>query len=440
MKRLFWMVASCALFGSIGTYAEPWTLERALSHALSHNPDARIARQRVTAAQAGFDQANAAFHPRFQFQSSYTRSDNPMMVFGSILNQRAYSSRLDFNDVPDVDNMNAKGLVTLPVYAGGKNKAGREAARANAEAAREEMEAVRNILAFEVSRGFYTVQKTRNFIKAAEAGVKSLEGNLEVARKRLAAGSLLKTDLLDMEVRLAEIREDLMKAQNANALAHRTLRNLLGIEEGDFAVVDSLLMTGNAPGTDDFSGRAELAAARHRELAAEEQVRAQKAAYLPRVNAFGSLDYDYGWKYEEGGGSYAAGLLLQWDLWDGQQTRARVREAKANLESAREEQRKLRLALDLEVEQARLGLKSANDRLAVTELAVSSAAESADLTRARFDQGAALSTQLMDAETALINARVRHAEAEADRQIAIAALRKALALPQLDPQPKSENK
>jgi len=342
--------------------------------------------------------------------------------------------------VPDVDNMNAKGLVTLPVYAGGKNKAGREAARANAEAAREEMEAVRNILAFEVSRGFYTVQKTRNFIKAAEAGVKSLEGNLEVVRKRLAAGSLLKTDLLDMEVRLAEIREDLMKAQNANALAHRTLRNLLGIEEGDFAVVDSLLMTGNAPGTDDFSGRAELAAARHRELAAEEQVRAQKAAYLPRVNAFGSLDYDYGWKYGEGGGSYAAGLLLQWDLWDGQQTRARVREAKANLESAREEQRKLRLALDLEVEQARLGLKSANDRLAVTELAVSSAAESADLTRARFDQGAALSTQLMDAETALINARVRHAEAEADRQIAIAALRKALALPQLDPQPKSENK
>lgn len=440
MKRLFWMVASCALFGSIGTYAEPWTLERALSHALSHNPDARIARQRVTAAQAGFDQANAAFQPRFQFQSSYTRSDNPMMVFGSILNQRAYSSRLDFNDVPDVDNMNAKGLVTLPVYAGGKNKAGREAARANAEAAREEMEAVRNILAFEVSRGFYTVQKTRNFIKAAEAGVKSLEGNLEVARKRLAAGSLLKTDLLDMEVRLAEIREDLMKAQNANALAHRTLRNLLGIEEGDFAVVDSLLMTGAPPGTDDFSGRAELAAARNRELAAEEQVRAQKAAYLPRVNAFGSLDYDYGWKYEEGGGSYAAGLLLQWDLWDGQQTRARVREAKANLESAREEQRKLRLALDLEVEQARLGLKSANDRLAVTELAVSSAAESADLTRARFDQGAALSTQLMDAETALINARVRHAEAEADRQIAIAALRKALALPQLDPQPKSENK
>ena len=38
----------------------------------------------------------------------------------------------------------------------------------------------------------------------------------------------------------------------------------------------------------------------------------------------------------------------------------------------------------------------------------------------------------MDAETALVNARVRRAEAEADQRIAVAALRKALGLPQLD--------
>ena len=108
-----------------------------------------------------------------------------------------------------------------------------------------------------------------------------------------------------------------------------------------------------------------------------------------------------------------------------------MREARANLESAREEQRKLRLALDLEVEQARLELKAANERLAVTQQAVSQAQESANLTRSRFEQGAALSTQLMDAETALVGARVRRAEAEADQRIAVAALRKAFNLPQL---------
>jgi outer membrane protein TolC len=39
----------------------------------------------------------------------------------------------------------------------------------------------------------------------------------------------------------------------------------------------------------------------------------------------------------------------------------------------------------------------------------------------------------LDAETALLNARVRRAQAESDRNIAVAALRAALGLPQLQP-------
>ncbi|HXP61858.1 MAG TPA: TolC family protein, partial [Dongiaceae bacterium] len=221
--------------------------------------------------------------------------------------------------------------------------------------------------------------------------------------------------------------------------AGRALRNLLGLEAGDFEVAESAPAV-MAPDSGDFSERAELAAARQRERAAREQVRGARSGYLPRVSAFGSLDYDYGWKFENGGGSYTAGAMVQWDLWDGKLTRAKVREAVANLESAREEQRKLRLALEFEVEQARLDLKAANERLAVTEEAVAQASESAGLTRARFEQGAALSTQVIDAETALVAARVRRAEAEADRQIAIAALRKALALPQMEAKSNSEGK
>jgi outer membrane protein TolC len=430
-------ICGVALAWSLAALAvEPWTLERALQQALSANPDARLAEQRIVAAQAGLDQANAAFWPRVQFQSSYTASDNPMLAFGSILNQRAYSSSLNFNDVPTVDDLNTRGLVTVPLYAGGKNIATRKAASASTEAARQDNAAVQNALGFEVSRAFYTVLKTRQFVRAAEAGVSSFEASLAVAKKRFDGGTLLKAGMLDIEVRLAQAREELVRARNANALAVRALRNLVGIEKGDFEVAE----TGpamHAPDSGDFSARPELAAARHRERAAQEQVSAAKGSYLPRVNAFGSMDYDYGWKYQVGGGSYTAGALLQWDLWDGKLTRAKVQEARANLESAREEERKLRLALDLEIERARLDLSAANERLNVTEQAVAQAAESESLTRARFEQELALSTELIDAETALLAARVRRAEAEADRQIAIAAVRKALALPQLESQAKS---
>jgi outer membrane protein TolC len=440
LRRLLLLLSfGCVWTVSPAYGAEPWTLERALDQALAHNPDAQLARHRITAAQAGLEQANAAFWPRLQFQSSYTRTDNPMLVFGSILNQRAFPSSLNFNDVPDVDNLNARGLVTLPLYAGGRNQAGRVAATANTEAAKQDNEAARNALGFEVARTFHTVLKTREFIRAAEAAVNSYVTNVSIARKRLEGGTSLKTDVLDLEVRLAQAREDLVRARNANALATRALRSLLGIEEGEFEVADSAPIA-SAPESADFSRRAELAAAGQRERAAEEQARGAKGGYLPRLSAFGSLDYDYGTKYDNGAGSYTVGALLQWDIWDGNLTRAKVREARANLDSAREEQRKVRLALDLEVEQARLDLKAANERLAVMQQVVSQAAESAGLTRARYEQGAALATQLMDAETALVSARVRRAEAEADQRIAVAALRKALAMPQLDPKPKSESK
>jgi outer membrane protein TolC len=431
-------IAGLALLWSLSALcAEPWTLERALEQALNSNPDARLAQQRIVAAQAGLEQADAAFWPRVQFQSSYTGSDNPMVAFGSILNQRAYSSSLNFNDVPGVDDLNTRGLVTVPLYAGGKNTASRKAAKANTDAARQDNEAVRNALGYEVSRAFYTVLKTRQFIRAAEAGVNSFEGSLVVAKKRLDGGTLLKSGVLDIEVRLAQAREELVRARNANALAVRVLRNLLGIEGGDFEVADTA-PAATAPDSGDFSGRPELAAARHREQAAQQQAHAAKGGYLPRVNAFGSADYDYGWTYNNGGGSYTAGALLQWDLWDGKMTRAKLAEANANVELAREEQRKLHLALDLEAEQARLDLKAANERLSVTDQVVAQATESASLTRARFEQDLALSTQLIDAETALVAARVRRAEAEADRQIAIAAVRKALALPQLETQATSK--
>jgi outer membrane protein TolC len=275
------------------------------------------------------------------------------------------------------------------------------------------------------------VRKTRQFIQAAEAAVNAFERNLEVGRNRLDGGTILKTDVLDIEVRLAQAREELVRARNSETLATRALRNLLGIEEGEIQVAD-VAPEVPAPESGDFSSRPELAAARFRERSAQEQVRGAKAGYLPRVSGFANADYDHGWEFDRGGDSYTAGALLQWELWDGRLTRAKVREAQANLASAREEERRLRLALDLEVESARLQLKTANERLSVTAQAVAQAAESAGITRARFEQGVALSTQLIDAETALVAARVRRAEAEADQRIAIAALRKALALPQIE--------
>lgn len=411
----------------------PWTLEQCVRQALTHSPDARLAQQRVHAANAVLQQANAQVWPTLQFQSGYTRTDNPMYVLGSALNQQAFGPALsDFNHLPDVDHWNVKGLATVPLYTGGALTAGRRAARSGVQATTALAEAVRQTLAFETVRAFHTVQKTRAFVRAAAAAVESFEQHRALAQKRFAAGTLLRADVLDIEVRLAQAREELARAHNARALALQGLRTLLGLDAGDFDVVES---TPEVPApeaaTADLTARPEVAAARHQIEAAQAQTRVARSGYLPRLAAFGSVDYDRGWKLEGEGTSYTTGLLLQWNLFDGRLTRGKVAEARAQLDMAQEQERKLQLGLKFELEQARLNLREAQERLAVTAQAIAQAEESVKLTRDRFEQGLALTIQLLDAETALTLARVRRAEAEADQRIAIAALRRALGWEQL---------
>ena len=420
----------CAASAASAGAAEPWTLEKAIAHALATNPDTREAEYRIAAARAGIEQANAAFRPQVQFQSGYTRTDNPVAVFGAALNQRSFGPRLNFNDVPDADDLNVKGLVTLPLYSGGRHVAGREAATANTEAARHAAQAVRNTLEFEVAHAFFTIGKTREFILASEAAVSGFEKNLSLAKKRFNAGTILKAEVLDVEVRLAQAREELVRARNARALALRVMRNLLSIEQGNFAVDDNAPAI-VAPAGNDYSRRPELHAAAQARQAAEAEVRRARSGYRPQVSAFGSLDHDYGCRFDGSGRSYTAGVLLQWNIWDGKLTDAKVQSAQAALGTVREAERKVRLAIDLEAEQARLTLQEATERLQVTGKVIAQAAESVELTRARFEQGLALATQLIDAETALTVARVRRAEAEADQRIATTALRKALGFSQL---------
>lgn len=424
-------IVSLALAAAHAEAGAGYTLDGAVRKALADNPDARIAASRITAAQAALMQASAAFQPQVRIESSYVRTDHPVSVFGFALNQESFSPALNFNNVPAADNWNARGLLTVPLYAGGRNVAGREAARAGLAAAGHDADAVRRLLAFEVARTFHLVGKTRSLIEAAESAVRSFETNTALAEKRFAAGTALKVDLLDMEVRLAQAREDLVRTRNANAFARRALGNLLGL--GNDAPVDIAKTSADAgtPSLDDKQERPEIRAAVEQARAATAEIRRARSGWAPSVNAFASVDHDQGTEFDGAGSSYTVGVMFQWNLWDGNLTRGKLREAEARRAMADEQTRKLKLAIELEIEQGRLAVKDADERLNVTVKTIAAAAESAQITRDRFEKGLALTSQIIDAETALTAARVRRAEAEADRRIAVAALRHALGLAQV---------
>lgn len=421
------------LLSFAAAHAAPWTASEAVATALRDNPDAALARQRTAAAEAMIEQANAAWMPQLSVSGRYTDTNSPMMAFGSILNQRAFNFGLDFNRPGKIDNLNLTGTVGYNLYSGGRATAGRDAARAGALAAAEDLRAAQQQLATEAIKSLLNLRKAREAATAVAAGVRAYEAALANARLRFEAGQLLKADLLSLEVQLAQTREQLTVTRHGAALAERAFLFVLGREPQpgetvELAAADPSLDALTVPSAANSANRPELAGLRQRLAAAEKMVAVARGARRPTVNAFASYQYDRGWKLDRHADGWLAGVAVDLNVFDGGQTSGKIRQAEAELAQVKEMLRKAELGFALEAEQARLAHESARERLDVSAQTVAQAEESAVLTRARFEKGALLASDLIGVESRLIEARMRRTIAEADERIALAELHRAIGL------------
>ena len=417
-------------------HAEPWTLERALLVAHENSPEAALALARLEGAGALVEQAQAAWLPQVMLSGRYTQTNSPMMAFGSILNQRAFNFGLDFNHPGRIDNLNATGTVAYNLYSGGRATAGRTAARAGVRAAEHDLRSARLQLGTGVVHAYLGIIKAREAVAALAAGADAYEAAVTNARLRFDAGQMLKADLLSLEVQLAQTRETLAAARHGVTLAERGFLLVLGLEStGPVELVpdDPSLARLAAPDTGDFTQRPELLGLHERLRAAEAMVAAARGARRPAVNAFASYEYNQGWKLDRHADGWLAGLSVDVNVFDGGQTSGRIRQAQADATQVRELLRRATLGIGFEVEQARQALANARERLAVSAQAVAQAEESATLSRARFEQGALLTADLIGVESRLLEARMRRTFAEADELIAVADLRRAVGLAPLNP-------
>lgn len=433
MPRRLSTYLSALLLLPLATAAAPWTATDAVSAALQGNPDAALARQRVAAAETLIEQAGAAWLPQLSISSRYTQTNSPMMAFGSILNQRAFDFSLDFNQPGKIDDLNVTGTVGYNLYSGGRATAGRDAARAGARAAAEDLRAAQQQLATEAIKALLNLRKAREAVTAVEAGVRAYEAALTNARLRFEAGQLLKADLLSLEVKLAETRELLTSTRHGAALAERAFLFVLGREPQsgesvELAPEDPALAALAAPERISVAQRPELVGLHERVAAAEKKVAVARGARRPTVNAFASYQYDQGWKLDRHADGWFAGVSVDLNVFDGGQTSGKIRQAEAELAQVKEMLRKAELGFSLAAEQARLAYEAARERLAVSTQTVAQAEESASLTRARFEKGALLASDLIGVESRLIETRMRRTIAAADERIALVELHRAVGL------------
>ena len=412
--------------------AQAITLEECIRTALEENPDARAAEYRVTAARAAIREAQSAFYPVVTLSSALNRTDNPPQAFMMSLNQRSLNMAdpaFNPNEPDDTENLRMSAGAKVRLLDGGQRSLGRQMAGLGAEASKEGLRAVQNNLIYQVVYGYYSVLQASAFVAVQQETVQSLEESLRVAEEHFKAGTTFKTDVLNLEVKLAQAREDLIRARNGLKLATVALNTAIGRDVVDTdhlpaPVSAAMPAPPSTENEDAVENRPELAAAK--KVAAIKEKAAVKSArdYAPVLNAFGSMDWDsdVSSDFEQ---SYMVGLMLEWDVFTGFRRGAATAGARAEQEAARAEEQKARNQLRLDLKQAFLQATEAWERLAVAGKSVESAKEALRITQERYAQGAADITDLLTAQVGLTATQTRNVAAQYDYLSALANYERA---------------
>ena len=407
------------------------TLDACIGTALEANPDAQAAQARIAAAREAVRQATSAYYPTVTLSSTMARTDNPPQAFFMQLNQRVASMQSDFNHPGDTDNWRNSISAKVRLLDAGQRGFQRDAAKLGAQAEAAGQRALNNELVHQVTRAFYTVLQAQAFVQVRQESVATLAESLRVANERLRAGSAAKSDVLNIEVRLAEAREDLIRAQHGVQLALAALNTAIGRDLVSETALPEAARKDAAPpapvienNLDAVEARPELEAARLAARAQEKLQRKTERENWPTLSAFGSADWDSA-ANSDMQQSYFVGAVAEWDIFTGFRQSGAAAEAKARAAAAQSAERKALNHLRLDLKQAQLDVRESWERLEVAQHSVASAEEALRITNERYRQGAADVTELLTAQGGLTATRSRSTAAYYDLLVAQSNLKRA---------------
>lgn len=395
---------------------------------LASNPDLKAAQERLQAAGEAIDQARSAWYPRLVAGGAYTRSDNPPQAFMMALNQKAFSMDQDFNNPPDTDNLRASLAVQYRIFDGGQRGLNITQANLQAKLNRLALEAARNALIHEVNRAYFGALQARAYMEVSRATLTSLAESRRVVSERLSAGTVVKSDLLNVDVRMAEAREDWIRFSNGWTLARAALNTAIGkplvTADRDLDPVREVEVRMPVPTDDPIGRRPELAMSRLAVQARQIEVERGRREYWPILSAQGSVDWDSdpGEDFER---SYGVGVVAEWEAFDGFRRKHAVRTARAALRASEQDLAALTNRLTYEWQDAVLQVQTAGQRLEVTRAAQETAEEALRMTRERYQKGAADITELLTAQMAEAAMRTRDGSAFYDYLVACSNVKRA---------------
>ena len=435
--RLISIVYSCCmlLLGSRAVSAADslgLTLQEAISKGLEHNNQARAARFQADAANAGAAAAALHYLPSLTFEESWSRSNLPVNTFMMKLNQGRFTNQ-DFaisnlNNPAAVNDFRTSLTLEQPLLAPAA-WAARSMAQHSAGQQEAGAELSRQQTAFYIFQAYLETHKAKAYLTSSERALEEARESRRQAAVRTAAGLGLKSDELRATTHLAAMEQQNISAANNLALARMQLALAMGGKPGDEVEVSPALpLRQPRQPLDELiqlaqQERRDIRAAERGRDRAEAAVQQVRAGYLPTIGAVASWQMnDHSTPLGNEHDSWMAGVTLRWNLFDGLRTWNSSDQARASRSAAVEQLEQTRKEVSYQVHEAWLRRQEAEKRREVAAAAVASAEETVRLLSKRFENALANMVELLDAQSALNQARANQVESESNLMLATGRL------------------
>ncbi len=384
----------------------PITKAEVFTKVAQENSSIKIAHEDFNQAQADYRQTNAIFLPTIAVSHTGIATNNPVMAFGSKLNQGVFSES-DFginnlNNPKSIENFTTSFQIEQPLL----NFDGfhqRKASKNKMEAMALQTERARDYLFLEVEKRYMELQLAYKAVEVLEKALQSANANQKSTNDLFTQGYLQRADVLSMEVRVTEVESQLQQGYSAVKNASDYLSYLMNDETTlIFSPLDSLIVspTHTEHGTGTISPeRSDLKALQMATNAYEASYKADKMAFLPSLNAFGSYDLYDAKAFQGQANSYVVGAQLNWTILEGTKRTGKAQKSRSELEKSKLQYEQYLYQSTIELNKADRMLLDAKNKLTLTALALEQSRESLRIRTNRFKEGLEKPSDVLMAET-----------------------------------------
>lgn len=427
------IVIIAALLALLLNIAQAMTLNESVDFALKNNPSVLASAKKLDASRAKLSQAIGAFYPNVQLSGNYSNSySQPSTVQITMpTTQGAVTQNYTFGTDAIQTAKGWQASLNQPIFVAALVP-GYNIAKKSTDVAAEDLRRISLDTIFNVTKAYYQVLVADKYVALSKESKQMADSHVDQVKTMYSAGVSTQADLLRSEVQAINAEVALTKAYNQAELARAAFNNALGreiveevklTEAGISITIEAIPEYGsllsvakdNRPDWKQFLLTKQIS---------EENLKSAQTGLLPTVSLSGQTgnrvtEYP---TYGTNVNSWSVAGAASWTLFDGLTTENKIREAAANLDSQKANEKQVWNGIELEVRSAYLSLKTSIDTLGSTKKAVGLSQENQKVSTQRYNIGAGTNIDVIDAQVALTQARINHLQAMFDLEVAKAKI------------------